>query len=437
LIVCDIEEDHADMPVDITIPTAGESITEVRLGPWHHRSGEWVQKDELLVEIETDKTTLELPAPESGVLKVMAQTGEDKQVGDRIGTIDPEAPRPNGAVDSRPAATQSPAGAASAPPRQPAPQTRPRSSEASAADGQSGRVTPVARKLAADKGVDLARVQGTGPSGRVTKADVLAVAESVPTAHGSPASIASPALQRTTPGGRNARRERMTKLRARIAQRLVEAQHTAAMLTTFNECDMGAIIDLRKQHKEEFEKAHGVGLGFMSFFVKAAVSALQRFPRVNAFIVGDDEIEYHDFCDVSVAVGTEKGLVVPVLRNAESMTFADVELSIKDLATRARDGKLSIEEMTGGTFTITNGGVYGSLNSTPILNPPQSAILGMHAIKSRPVEYPVGSGQIALRPMMYLALSYDHRMVDGAEAVSFLVHIRNCIENPQRMLLGL
>jgi 2-oxoglutarate dehydrogenase E2 component (dihydrolipoamide succinyltransferase) len=236
----------------------------------------------------------------------------------------------------------------------------------------------------------------------------------------------------------------MTKLRERIAERLVEAQHTAAMLTTFNEADMTEVIRLRGEHKEAFEKRHGVGLGFMGFFVKACASALQQFPRVNAYMVsssggggaGGHEIEYHDFIDIAVAVGTDKGLVVPVLRNVEAMSLPDIELNIKDLATRARDGKLAVEEITGGTFTISNGGVYGSLNSTPILNPPQSGILGMHAIKKRPVEDPVNPGQIALRPMMYLALSYDHRIVDGAEAVSFLVHVKNSIEKPERLLLG-
>jgi 2-oxoglutarate dehydrogenase E2 component (dihydrolipoamide succinyltransferase) len=228
----------------------------------------------------------------------------------------------------------------------------------------------------------------------------------------------------------------MTKLRQRIAERLVQAQHTAAMLTTFNEADMSEIQRLRKQHKESFYEKYEVNLGFMSFFVKACAEALQQFPRVNAYII-DGEIEFHDFVDISVAVGTEKGLVVPVLRNAHAMTFAQVEAGIKDFAERARAGKLTIDEMTGGTFTISNGGVYGSLNSTPILNPPQSGILGMHAIKNRPVEDPRNAGQIVLRPMMYLAMSYDHRIVDGAEAVSFLVHVKNCLENPERMLLGL
>ncbi|MCE2883303.1 MAG: dihydrolipoyllysine-residue succinyltransferase [Planctomycetaceae bacterium] len=238
---------------------------------------------------------------------------------------------------------------------------------------------------------------------------------------------------------RGVRREKMTKLRQKIAERLVHAQHTAAMLTTFNECDMTEVMRLRAEHKEAFEKRFGIGLGFMSFFVKAAVSALQKYPRVNAYIAGQGaemEIEHHDYCDIAVAVGTEKGLVVPVLRNAESLSFAGIENAIKDFAVRAKDGKLSVDEMTGGTFTISNGGVYGSLMSTPILNPPQSAILGMHAIKKRAVEDPKNPGQIALRPMMYLALSYDHRIIDGAEAVGFLVHIKDMIEKPERMLFA-
>ena len=242
-----------------------------------------------------------------------------------------------------------------------------------------------------------------------------------------------------TPGSRGTRREKMTKLRQKIAERLVHAQHSAAMLTTFNECDMTEIMRLRAEHKESFEKQHGVGLGFMSFFVKAATSALRKYPRVNAYIVGQGaemEVEHHDYCDVAVAVGTEKGLVVPVLRNAEAMSFAQIEATIKDFAVRAKDGKLSVDEMTGGTFTISNGGVYGSLMSTPILNPPQSGILGMHTIKKRAVEDPKNPGQVAIRPMMYLALSYDHRIIDGAEAVGFLIHIKDMIEKPERLLLA-
>ncbi len=428
------------MPVAITIPSPGESVSEVTIGTWHKRDGDWVEKDETIVEIESDKVTLEVPAPESGVLKVKAESGKEMAVGDTIGEIDPSA-KPAG----QPAAAKSEPAAA-----KPAAEPQRESSQQNGAaknDGQR-RATPLARKVAADKAVDLAAVAGTGPSGRITKADVLA-ATSGSSASGKAAAGASstsvapvraasqiePAAPRVI-GERTVRREKMTKLRQKIAERLVSAQHNAAMLTTFNECDMSRVMALRSKYKDEFEKRFGVGLGFMSFFVKAAVEALFKFPRVNASIVGD-EIEYHDFCDVSIAVGTEKGLVVPVLRSADTMTFAEIELAIKDFGTRAKAGKLSVDEMTGGTFTISNGGVYGSLNSTPILNPPQSAILGMHAIKKRPVEDPDNPGQIALRPMMYLALSYDHRIIDGAEAVSFLVAIKNGIEAPERLMLNL
>lgn len=293
------------------------------------------------------------------------------------------------------------------------------------------RVSGVAKKVAAEKGVDLAQLAGSGPSGRVMKNDVLAATETKPMT----LKPAAPAVV----GSRGVRREKMTKLRQKIAERLVHAQHTAAMLTTFNECDMTEIMRLRAEHKESFEKTHGVGLGFMSFFVKAATSALRKYPRVNAYIVGqgaDMEMEFHDYADIAVAVGTEKGLVVPVLRNAEALSFAGIEASIKDFAVRAKEGKLSVDEMTGGTFTISNGGVYGSLMSTPILNPPQSAILGMHATKKRAVEDPKNPGQVAIRPMMYLALSYDHRIIDGSEAVGFLVHVKDMIEKPERLLFG-
>jgi len=391
------------MPVDVTIPSPGESITEVVVGPWHHGHGDWVEKDEIIVEIESDKVTLEIPAPESGVLDVRAPEGSPLNVGDVVGSIDTEAARP----DTAPAAPTAVA----------APAT-------TAGNGEQ-RINSVARKLAADKGVDVARISGTGPSGRVTKSDVLAASETA-----APAAPAAP----TTPSLRPVRRERLSTLRLRIAERLVAAQHTAAMLTTFNEADMTAIIDLRKQHKDAFKERHGVGLGFMSFFVKACCSALQRFERVNAYIDGD-EVEYHDYVDVSVAIGTDKGLVVPVIRNAEALSFAGIEQAIVDLAVRARAGKLTLDEMTGGTFTISNGGVYGSMMSTPILNPPQSGILGMHRIQKRPVEDPDNPGQVALRPMMYLALSYDHRIVDGEQAVGFLVHVRQCLEDPRRLML--
>jgi 2-oxoglutarate dehydrogenase E2 component (dihydrolipoamide succinyltransferase) len=442
------------MAVEITIPSPGESITEVTLGPWHKSDGDWVEKDETLVELESDKTTLELPAPESGVLKVTAQEGEDKNVGDVIGTIDPDAEKPEGA-DERGEETRADEAAEEEGERTAGRKSEKeskretassKSDEREKAEGESGtataapagdggeksngqaKVTSLAKKIAEERGVDLARVKGTGPAGRITKSDVL----NFKTDDEAKAAAAPSGAKE---GDRGTKREKMTKLRQRIAQRLVEAQHNAAMLTTFNECDMSAVIALRKKHKEAFAEKHGVGLGFMSFFTKASASALRAYPRVNAYIVGN-EIEYHDYIDISVAVGTEKGLVVPVMRNVENMSFADIEKALKELATKAREGKLSIDEMTGGTFTISNGGVYGSLNSTPILNPPQSGILGMHKIMNRPVENPDNPGQIALRPMMYLALSYDHRIIDGAEAVGFLVHVKECIEDPERLLLG-
>jgi 2-oxoglutarate dehydrogenase E2 component (dihydrolipoamide succinyltransferase) len=304
----------------------------------------------------------------------------------------------------------------------------------------------LARKVAEELHVDLSKVVGTGAGGRIREQDVIAFSQAkgtngsaTPTAKKeTPVATPAPVASAGEGGTRRVSRERMSTLRQRIASRLVQAQHTAAMLTTFNECDMTAVMALRKQYKDEFEKKHAIGLGFMSFFVKAAVGALKAFPLVNASIVdegGQPSIEKHDYQDIAVAVASPKGLVVPVIRNAESLSMAKIELAIKELATKAKEGKLTIEEMQGGTFTITNGGIFGSLMSTPILNPPQSAILGMHAIKNRPVEDPSNPGQVAIRPMMYLALSYDHRIIDGAEAVQFLVFIKKAIEDPQRLLL--
>jgi 2-oxoglutarate dehydrogenase E2 component (dihydrolipoamide succinyltransferase) len=396
---------------DVTIPSPGESITEVRIGAWKRNDGDWVEKDELLNEIESDKATLELLAPAAGTLKVTADSGTDQKVGAIVAKIDDKAKRPAGA----------------------APAAKPAPAAAPAAEAIEPKATSVARKMAADKGVDIAKVEGTGPGGRVTKADIEN-AGSAPVAKPAPAMVSTTSAPVFT-GSRGVRRERMTKLRARIAERLVMAKNTAAMLTTFNECDMSEVMRLRAEHKEAFEKRHGTGLGFMGFFMKAVVSALEKYPRVNASIVGD-EIEYHDYIDVSVAVGTDKGLVVPVVRNVQGMSIAQIEMGIKELAVKARDGRLSVDDMTGGTFTITNGGVYGSLMSTPILNPPQSGILGMHAIKNRAVECSKNPGHVVIRPMMYLALSYDHRIVDGAEAVGFLVQVKNAIEKPERLLLG-
>jgi 2-oxoglutarate dehydrogenase E2 component (dihydrolipoamide succinyltransferase) len=406
---------------DVKIPSPGESITEVRLGQWKRGDGDWVEKDELLNEIESDKATLELLAPAAGVLRVKAESGSDQKVGAAVAQIDTAASKPAGSSAARPMGTAAAEAAKSA------------------AAEPAQKATPTARKMAEEHGISLAGVQGSGPAGRVTRADVEGAMGKQSTgapAPAAPKAASAPAAPVIVPGSRGTRRERMPKLRQRIAERLLESQQTTATLTTFNEVDMTEVMALRAKHKETFEKKYGIGLGLMSFFVKAACSALRAYPRVNAFIIGD-EVEFHDYCDIAVAVGTDRGLVVPVLRNADAMSFAQVELAVRDFATRARDGKLTVDEMTGGTFTVSNGGVYGSLMATPILNPPQSGILGMHAIKKRAVEDPDHPGQIALRPMMFIALSYDHRIIDGAESVGFLKHIKDCVERPERLLLGI
>jgi len=411
------------MPMDIIIPSLGESITEVRLGAWLQADGDWVDRDVPLVEIESDKVTQELPAPAAGRLSISEQAGTDLPIGATIGAIDTEAVRPEVPVEPTP--VDSPGDLPEASPETPATRVE-IATETNSASPIPPKVTPLARKVAADRGVKLGSVEGSGLHGKITKADVLD-------------SPIEPPVRETVKGdelviGRGERRTRMSKLRQRIAERLVLAQRTAAMLTTFNEADMTNVIRLRKLHKEEFNDRFGVKLGFMSFFAKAVVSALRAYPTLNAFIDGDEIVE-HDYVDLSIAVGTDKGLVVPVVRNTDRMTFAEIERSIQDMAGRARDGSLGIDDMTGGTFTISNGGVYGSMMSTPILNPPQSGILGLHRIQNRAVEHPDEPGTVALRPMMYLATSYDHRIVDGAEAVSFLVHVKECIESPERLLL--
>ena len=396
--------------VEVVVPSPGESITEVTLGTWRKSDGDWVEKDELLNEIDSDKATLELLSPASGAIRLVVKSGTEQKVGTLVANIDEAAARPAGAVAAK--STKAAAAVVGTP-------------AAKVATDSPTRISGVAKKMAADKGIDAGALEGSGPSGRVMKVDIEGAAKSGSAAH----------VQTAMPGTRGIRREKMTRLRQRIAERLVSAQHNAAMLTTFNEVDMSEVIRLRTEHKADFEKTHGVGLGFMGFFIRSCVSALQHYPRANAYLAGD-EMEFHDYVDVGVAVGTERGLVVPVIRNAEAMALPEIEKTLKSFALRARDGKLTVDEMTGGTFTISNGGVYGSLMSTPILNPPQSAILGMHTIKKRAVEDPHNPGQIALRPMMYLALSYDHRIIDGSEAVGFLVHVKDCIENPGRLLLG-
>ena len=421
------------MSIDIHVPDMGESITEVRLGQWLRAEGDWIERDDLLVEIESDKVTQELPAPAEGLLSISQSEGADVPVGAVIGTLDPDAARPTEATPVTGEVIDTPATSGGTPSGTPAsdvPTTRVEVATETAASANV-RATPMARHIAAEQGVDLTDVHGSGPAGRIMKADVL----HVPTGEGSspeepPANELAPATERAI------RRERMSPLRRRIAQRLVAAQHEAAMLTTFNEADMSAVMKLRSMHKDDFHDRYGVKLGFMSFFARAVVSALKAFPAINAYVDGD-VFEYHDYVDLSIAVGTDKGLVVPVIRDAHQLDFAGIEGSISDLAARARSGGLSMQDLTGGTFTISNGGVYGSMMSTPILNPPQSGILGLHRIAKRPVEDPDNPGQIVLRPMMYLALSYDHRIVDGAGAVGFLVHVKNCIESPDRLLLGL
>ena len=397
------------MSIEIRVPTLGESVTEATIAKWLKKAGDGVAADEPLVELETDKVSLEVPSPSAGVLEsISAEEGSDVEVGALLGTIKPGA----------------------APAASPAPAETTAETAAASTDAPSG-VGPAARKLAAESGVDLAAVGGTGPKGNVTKADVAAAAAagaSTPAAGTAPQATPQPSAMAA---GRE-ERVRMTRLRKRIAERLKEAQNTAAMLTTFNEVDMSAVMELRKQYQDGFVKKHGIKLGFMSFFVKACVDALRAYPAVNAEI-DEDEIVYKHYYDIGVAVSSDAGLVVPVVRGADDLGLAGIEKAIADLGKRARDGKLGMNELVGGTFTITNGGTFGSMLSTPILNPPQVAILGMHNIVQRAVVLPDGS--IAARPMMYVALSYDHRIIDGREAVSFLVRVKQCIEDPQRLLL--
>ena len=501
------------MTVDVKVPVLAESIPDATLLEWRKQPGDWVEQDEILIELETDKVVLEVPAPASGVLaEVLKQAGDTALSQEVLARIDAgesaSTAAPGSAADtaSKAAAGSAPAvsaasgsgslaatfasqtagsatGPASEATAEPAPDTVPSFGTADA--NAHERLSPAVRRLVDEHGLDPSGIAGTGKDGRITKGDVLAhlqaatkpAADAAPTSAGTapalaptsagpapePASTSAGAAPRPatgavapapvpagavsapvsapapagaapaepTPGHRGERREPMSRLRRRIAERLVEAQHTAAILTTFNEIDMQPVIALRARHKEGFERRHGVRLGFMSFFAKAAVQALRRFPAVNARIE-DGAIVYHDYCDVGVAVGSPRGLVVPILRNVEAMSFAAVEAKIAEFGAKARDGALSLDEMSGGTFTISNGGVFGSLLSTPILNPPQSGILGMHKTEERPV---VVNGEVVVRPMMYVALSYDHRIIDGREAVGFLVCVKEAVEDPARLLL--
>jgi len=397
--------------MNIDVPNVGESVSEVTVASWMKQPGDSVAKDEAIVELETDKAAQELVAPEAGVMgEILVAEGEVAKVGQTIATL--MAGASGGSPSTAPAAA--------------APST-------AAASGEA-KVMPAAAKIIRENGLDATLVNGTGKDGRITKADALAAKANPPKAAPAPVAAAAPAAPKAPRDtGPREDRVRMTRIRQTIARRLKDAQNTAAMLTTYNEADMSAIMAMRSQYKELFIKRHGVKLGFMSFFVKACVQALKDVPSVNAEIDGTDII-YKNFYDISIAVGTDKGLVVPVLRDCDELSLGGIEKGIGALGAKARDGKLSMDDMSGGTFTISNGGVYGSLMSSPILNPPQSGILGMHKIEKRPV---VVDDQIVIRPMMYLALSYDHRIVDGKEAVTFLVRVKECLEDPERMLLDL
>jgi 2-oxoglutarate dehydrogenase E2 component (dihydrolipoamide succinyltransferase) len=411
------------MAVELKIPEAGESVTEVQIGAWLKSEGDYVERDEGVVELETDKASMELPAPVAGILsKVLKKAGESCRVGEVIAHIEPAA------VPPKPSAKKEPATVAPTP--------APAAASTASRGGRDGaaepRVMPAARRVLAEHGLEPAEVEATGPGGRLLKEDVerhVQGARSEPgaqaTGQRTPANISAAA------GARTEETVPMTLLRRRVAERLVEAQRAAALLSTFNEVDMSAVMGLRQQHRELFQQKYGIKLGIMSFFVKAAIDALKLIPQLNAEIRGTDVV-YRNYYDIGVAVSTDRGLMVPVIKNAERLSFAELEVVIADFAARARDKKITPDELQGGTFTISNGGVFGSLLSTPIVNPPQSGILGLHVIQERPV---ARDGQVVIRPMMYVALTYDHRIVDGRESVTFLKRIKECIENPARMLM--
>lgn len=404
------------MSLEMKVPAVGESITEVTLAQWLKSDGDYVEMDEIIAELESDKATFELPAEKAGILRIVAQEGDTLDIGALLCTIEEGSAPAAGTekTEEKSAVTEAPIAER-------------------AAGGQdtyaSGTPSPAAAKIIAEQGIDASSIAGTGKDGRITKDDAQKAAATPK--NSAPASVAAPVAPVVIPGARNERRERMSSLRRTIAKRLVTVKNETAMLTTFNEVDMKPIMDLRSKYKDLFKEKHGVGLGFMSFFTKAVTQALKEWPAVNARI-DENEIIYNDFADISIAVSAPKGLVVPIIRNAESMSLQQIEKEIIVLATKARDNKLTIEEMTGGTFTITNGGVFGSMMSTPIINAPQSAILGMHNIIQRPVAI---NGEVVIRPMMYLALSYDHRIIDGRESVGFLVRVKQLLEDPARLLL--
>ena len=396
--------------LEMKVPSPGESITEVEIATWLVKDGDYVEKDQAIAEVDSDKATLELPAEQAGIITLKAEEGEVVKVGQVVCLIDMSGAKPE--------ATTAPV--AETPKAEEAPKVEaPKPAAAPVATYATNSPSPAAKKILDEKGIDAAAVSGTGRDGRITKEDALNATPGVP-------------AMGVSSGNRAQTTTKLSVLRRKLAARLVSVKNETAMLTTFNEVDMSEIFRIRKQYKEEFAAKHGVGLGFMSFFTKAVTRALQMYPDVNAMIDGDYKIN-NEFCDISIAVSGPKGLMVPVLRNAENLTLRGVEASIKELATKVRDGKITIEEMTGGTFTITNGGVFGSMLSTPIINPPQSAILGMHNIIERPVAV---NGKVEIRPMMYLAVSYDHRIIDGRESVGFLVAVKEALDNPVEILMG-
>ncbi len=396
------------MVLEMKVPSPGESITEVEIATWLVEDGDYVEKDQPIAEVDSDKATLELPAEESGIITLKAEEGDAVEVGAVVCLIDTDAAKPAGNEESSVSSEQP-----SAKEEQPIAKKE----EPVVKTYASGTASPAAKKVLAEKGMDAAHVKGTGKDGRITKDDAVNAVPSM----GTP----------TTGGNRGSEKKKLSMLRRKVAQRLVSVKNETAMLTTFNEVNMQPIFDLRTQYKEAFKSKHGVGLGFMSFFTKAVVRALQMYPDVNSMIDGDYKVEYN-FQDISIAVSGPKGLMVPVIRNAENLTFRGVESEVKRLAIRARDGQITIDEMTGGTFTITNGGVFGSMLSTPIINPPQSAILGMHNIVNRPMAV---DGEVVIQPIMYVALSYDHRIIDGKESVGFLVAVKEALENPVEILM--
>ncbi len=407
------------MKLEIKVPPVGESISEVTLSRWIKQSGDFVEMDEVIAELESDKATFELTAEQAGVLSTVANEGDTLAIGAAVCSID---------TDAKATAPKADAPKAETTPKQKSVASTV-SATTTASNYASNHPSPAAAKILAEKGVDANAVNGTGKDGRITKEDAM---NASPAKASKPAASTDAKTSVPVAGARNVRKEKMSSLRKTVSKRLVTVKNETAMLTTFNEVDMQPIMDIRAKYKDKFKEKHGVGLGFMSFFTKAVCEALKEFPAVNAQINGE-EILYHDFVDMSIAVSAPKGLVVPVIRNAESMSLAEIEKAVAELAGKARDNKLTIEEMTGGTFTITNGGVFGSMMSTPIINAPQSAILGMHNIVERPMAV---NGQVVIKPMMYIALSYDHRIIDGRESVGFLVRVKQYLEDPQRLLLG-